>query len=279
MDNLLFFTRQVGDFHVTAVSDGTMTASFNVLNGIDISEAENIQHRAGIINANDIHINCYLIRSHGKTILIDTGTGGLNNAGGELTNNLRTVSVFPEDIDIILLTHAHPDHIGGLLDAQQRAVYKNAEIYLHTLEADYWLNDDEMCAANERVKRNFSLVRRTFDVYAEKLHRLTDKAVIPGITPRLLPGHTPGHTGFQVESKGNSLLIWGDIVHFPQIQSSHPDVSVIFDYNPLQAEATRKQIMTQVAREHTLIAGMNLAMPGFAWVNQEDTEFHIQYVD
>jgi glyoxylase-like metal-dependent hydrolase (beta-lactamase superfamily II) len=259
-------SRQTGDFRVTVLSDGTMNASLELLLDIDPAQASTLQHQAGIAEAGTININAYLIQGREKTILIDSGTGGRNSVGGHLQQSLAEIGISPEEIDIILLTHAHPDHVGGLLDAEERAVFPHAELYLHPLEARYWQDDSIMQQASERAQRNFSLARRVLQVYASRLHYLESDSSVAGIRPVWLPGHTPGHTGFRIDAPQNSLLIWGDIVHFPHIQTLHPAVSIAFDCDPQQAKQTRLHVLAQAVNESLLIAGMHLGTEGFAEV-------------
>ncbi|WP_437613099.1 MBL fold metallo-hydrolase [Erwinia sp. V71] len=270
-----FVCRQIGDYQVTALSDGNMSASLDLLSGIDTSEAGIIQRDAGITEPGNIHINCYLIRGQGRTILVDTGTGGQTSASGLLREHLHAVGVTPEDIDTVLLTHAHPDHIGGLLDADGLPVYQHAQLYLHSLEGQYWQDDAMLKQASERGQRSFALARRTLEAYAANLQWLDDSEICAGVRPVWLPGHTPGHTGYRIDSGGKSLLIWGDIVHFPHIQSAQPGVSIAFDCDPVQAEKTRKQVMAQAVQEKLLIAGMHLGSQGFAYVLSAGAGFRI----
>ncbi|WP_220668018.1 MBL fold metallo-hydrolase [Raoultella ornithinolytica] len=277
MNHHSFSTRRIGDFVVTALSDGTMSASLDWLSGIETAEATVIQHSARIAEPGNIHINGYLIQGRGRTLLVDAGAGGLNNVGGQLIDNLGAAGISPDDVDTVLLTHGHPDHIGGLLDAEGLPVFKQAELHLHPLEAQYWQDDEQFKVANERGKRNFNLARRTLDVYARQLRLLDEGAITEGILPVWLPGHTPGHTGFRITSGEQCLLIWGDIVHFPHIQSARPDVSIVFDCDPLQAEETRKKILAQAASEKLLVAGMHLDRSGFANVLKAGQGYRIAY--
>lgn len=271
--------RQIGDFQITALSDGNMSASLDLLSGIEKADADIIQCNAGIDEPGDIHINYYLIRGLGRIILVDAGTGPLKNRAGQLNANLAAAGVSPDDVDTVLLTHCHPDHIGGLLDSENQPVFKHAEIILHPLEAQYWQDDEKRNIANERGQRNFWLVRQTLGAYARKLHFFNGDKIAEGILPVWLPGHTPGHTGFRIDAEDKCLLIWGDIVHYPHIQSAQPAVSILFDTDPAQAEETRKNIMEQAVSEKLIIAGMHLSQAGFTRILREGSGYRISYVE
>lgn len=270
-------SRQIGNYQVTALSDGNMAASLDLLSGIAITDAGEIQRRAGIDQPGNLHIYGYLIRGRGRTILVDSGTGGANGIGGQLLSNLLAAGVTADEVDTILLTHAHPDHLGGLLDEQGDVVYPRAQLYLHPDEMAFWQDDDRLAQASERAQRNFARARSTLKAYGARVHLLNDQPIAEGIRAVPLPGHTPGHTGFRIDAPQSGLIIWGDIVHFPYIQTAHPEVTIAFDIDAQQAEASRKAILAQVAQEQLLVAGMHFGGSGFARLMAEGQGYRLVY--
>jgi len=270
-------TLQIGDFLVQAISDGHLTASLDLLSHIDPAEAAQLQLKAGVSDPSSIHINTYLVRGKGRTILIDAGAGGGKGWGGELKGNLLRACVQPTDVDTILLTHAHPDHVGGLLDAQGHPVFPNAELFIHPRELSFWEDDGNLARSNDRARGNFLLARQVFAGYRRNLRLLAEGDVLPGISMVPLPGHTPGHTGYRVDSEGQTALIWGDIVHFPHIQIARPDVSIAFDQDPQRAAAARSALLDMVSADQLMAAGMHLGELGFVRIQRIGTGYCFTY--
>lgn len=270
-------TLQIGGFLIQAISDGHLTASLDLLSHIDPAEAAQLQLKAGVSDPSSIHINTYLVRGKGRTMLIDAGAGGIKGWGGELRGNLLRAGVQPTDVDTILLTHAHPDHVGGLLDAQGHPVFPNAELLIHPRELSFWEDDGNLARSNDRARGNFLLARQVFAGYRRNLRLLAEGDVLPGISMVPLPGHTPGHTGYRVESEGRSALIWGDIVHFPHIQIARPDVSIAFDQDPQRAAAARSALLDMVSADRLIAAGMHLGELGFARIQRTGRRYAFTY--
>ncbi|MDR0215412.1 MAG: MBL fold metallo-hydrolase [Comamonas sp.] len=273
----IFPSYQVGDFSITAISDGYLQAPLGLLSNIDVADATRMQVDAGQQPPEAIHINCYLIRSARHTALIDAGAGGIKQWGGRLLKNLALAGVRPEHIDIILLTHAHPDHVGGLLDASSRRVFPNAELAVHRQELDFWQDDAQLSHASERARGNFQIARAVFESYRRHLRPFEAGEVLAGVQAVPLPGHTAGHTGYLLSSQQRNLLVWGDIVHFPQIQVARPEVSIAFDQDCALAASTRSRLLDMACSDQLLIAGMHLGELGFACIEHERRGFSLQY--
>jgi glyoxylase-like metal-dependent hydrolase (beta-lactamase superfamily II) len=277
MNHMQFPSQKIGEFSITAISDGYLSASLDLLSNIDLLDASKLQQDAGVNDPSSIHINCYLVRGRGRTILIDAGAGGFKQWGGKLKVNLALAGVQASDIDTILLTHAHPDHVGGLLDSSGEAAFPDAELVIHQHEVSFWEDDSNLSRASERARGNFLFVRKVFDQYRGKMRLFTDNEVLPGISAMPLLGHTAGHSGYRIESADRSLLIWGDIVHFPQIQIARPDVSIAFDQDPLLSAKTRSKLLDVVSSDNILITGMHLGELGFAHIQRKGNLYRIVY--
>lgn len=277
VSNMTFPGRRVGDFTITAISDGYLTAGLDVLSNIDVADAAGMQRAAGQQQPSAVHINCYVVRGAGRTILVDAGAGGIKQWGGRLKDNLRLAGIDPAAIDTVLLTHAHPDHVGGLVNGAGQVAFPNAELVAHRREVEFWRDDGNLSRASERARGNFRIARQVFDAYGDALRVFDAGKVLPGITALPLPGHTDGHTGYVLESGDQGLLVWGDIVHFPHIQIKRPDVSIAFDHDASQAVATRSRLLDRVSSERLLIAGMHLGEAGFARIRRTNGEYGLFY--
>jgi glyoxylase-like metal-dependent hydrolase (beta-lactamase superfamily II) len=211
-----------------------------------------------------LSVNAFLIHSAGQRVLIETGSGAyLGPAAGHLFANLKVAGIAPETIDTILLTHMHPDHSAGLTDmATGQANFTNAELVVHENEPRHWFNDAAMARGTDREKKlMFQQAREQTVPYRSRMRTFVAGEVLPGITAIPCHGHTPGHTAFLIESQGERLLIWGDVVHMPEVQVSCPEISMVVDVDPVAAVASRRRIFDLAASERLLVTGMHMHLP------------------
>jgi glyoxylase-like metal-dependent hydrolase (beta-lactamase superfamily II) len=272
-------TKQVGEFTVTAVSDGVLYTNHDVILGVDKEESGRL---LGIPYGQKvpIDVNSFLIRHNGKLILSDAGTGqGLQPVQkdlGKLPANLRAAGAPPEAINIVMLTHLHSDHSMGLLDEQGNVVFPKAELLIHEVEAAFWLDRKLQSNDSDRIVANSNKQRALLAPYRDRIRRIRDGEVLPGITAMMRPGHTPGHTNWLIQSGGEKILIWGDIVHLAAVQLARPEARLIYDVDTNMAAATRQEVLDWAASERLTVAGAHIGFPGFGRVTKRGDRFAIE---
>lgn len=271
------YHRRVGDITVTGISDGYLDGNLDVLRNIEKEEARQIL-ADNFRPARRTAVNCFVIHTAGRRILVETGCGKYMAAtGGQLLANLSAAGIDPASIDAVMLTHMHPDHSAGLTDMTTgKRHFPNAELVMHENEPKHWFDDGAMAKGDDREKKLFFQAgREQTEPYRSRWRLFQKGEVFPGITAMPLHGHTPGHTGYLVSSGGQNLLIWGDIVHVPEVQTARPEVCMAFDTDKAQAEATRRKIFDMVATDRLMVTGMHLHFPGFTHLVRQGSGYRL----
>jgi glyoxylase-like metal-dependent hydrolase (beta-lactamase superfamily II) len=263
-----FYRFRLGDFRITVLSDGTTSRDLPEImsNPGSVRAAFDASHETLPV---PLSINAYLIDTGAKRILVDTGAGELlEPTAGHLVTNLRAAGYRPEDVDTILLTHIHGDHSGGLSIGGQ-PVFPNALVYADQRDPAYWLSAAEEAKAPANRRLFFAQSHQTVGPYvrADKLKTFDGATeLFPGIRSVSEYGHTPGQTGYMVESKGQRLLLWGDIIHAAEVQFRDPTVTIDYDVDPAQAVASRQRVFGDAANQGYLVGGAHLSFPGLGHV-------------
>ena len=259
----------VGDIVVTSLFDGTLQhEAADDLRGIAPEALPGALHAASLTNDLAFTVNAFLVRDGNRLILIDAGCGhDLGPGKGFVADALAETGVQPDEIELVLLTHMHPDHIGGLLNQDGAARLRRARVLAPSTDTAVFLHEGIAAGMPDASKFVFAKARAVAAAYADRFEVFEGSPeVAPGITAVALPGHSPGHTGYRLRSGRDSLPIWGDIVHCPALQFSHPEAGMVFDADPALTDRTRLDAFTTATASGEPVAGMHMVSPGFARV-------------
>lgn len=254
----------VGSVKIVALSDGTNPLPMGtLLQGVDDAT---LRDKLEDPSAVPTSINAFLIDTGSQQLLVDAGNApaaaGETKPTGLLAASLAQAGYAAADIDDVLITHMHGDHIGGLLTAAGTPTYPNARLHIAEDEAAYWM---DMGNATDANRAAFALAAKVVEPYraAGRLDRFGDGAEFaPGVVAKLRPGHTAGHTTYVVTSGERTAVLWGDTVHSAPVQFPDPSVTIRFDSDADSARAARTGLMAEAAEHQWLIGGAHLPFPG-----------------
>jgi glyoxylase-like metal-dependent hydrolase (beta-lactamase superfamily II) len=270
------YRRKLGSFQVTALQDGFAGLNASLFSG-DKAEIAKVLAANGQSEDLPTSVNSFLVNTGSKLVLVDTGTGSSKAFGpnlGRMINNLTAIGVSPSQIDAVILTHAHTDHIEGLLTASGKARFKNAEIIINEVEANFWADDTNMNKAPEAMKGLFKSARMSLAPYGKQVRKVKAGAeVLPGFVMEAASGHTPGHCVVRVASDKEQILLIGDILHNTTIHTALPSTGFGFDMDAAAAAASRKKVFDMIAADKMLVGGVHIAFPGFGKVLKDGNAF------
>jgi glyoxylase-like metal-dependent hydrolase (beta-lactamase superfamily II) len=256
LENEGIYTWRVGQLEVSMLVESERDGNTGILVGADEAVLRRLIPETGFKHT----ANAFLIRSPRQTILIDTGTG----AGGILIEKIKKLGVDPDRIDVVLITHLHGDHFGGL-QSNGNANFSRARIYLSSRELEYFTKTNVNQGAVAALAPYEGRIN-TFEPGALGSHL---REILPGIKPIANYGHTPGHTVFLVENGNGKVIIAADFLHLALVQFPFPDISATFDIDKEAAAVSRRQILDYAAKNKIPIGGMHIVYPGVGTVEAE----------
>jgi glyoxylase-like metal-dependent hydrolase (beta-lactamase superfamily II) len=261
-----YYRMMLGDFEITALSDGTFSMHANeLLTNSTPKKIDADLARSFLSDPSELSVNAFLINTGSKLVLVDTGSGTYYGPTlGKLIASLKASGYQPEQVDEVYITHMHPDHIGGLV-TDGKPTFPNATVRAAQQDADYWLSKEKMEAAPKEAKNSFEDAMKSLTPYvnAGKFKPFDGAtALVPGVRAVPAPGHTPGHTLYEISSKGETLVLWGDLMHVASIQFGDPAVTIRFDTDSPAAAAERKKEFAQAAQKGYWLGVAHISFPG-----------------
>lgn len=274
-----FHRFQVGGFECLALNDGI--GRMEPIQPTWAPEGSPEEVKAALekhfLPTDRLHVafNALLVRTGKETLLLDTGSGPAAQPRlGWVGAQLAAAGVRPEEITGVVLSHAHGDHLGGLLTADGLPAFPNAALHVSRAELEFWLSptpdfsgsrlpEQSRQNARESAIRAFEILKPSLQTHPET-SRVTE-----GVSLELAPGHTPGHSVVRLQSDGEELLYLADLAHHPVLMFEHPEWTVAFDIQPAAAAATRKKLFEQLAAARTRVHLFHMPFPGIGRIRSE----------
>ena len=280
-----FYRYKVGDYECTSINDGVFLRPLdNFVSNVPKEQAQAAADAAympqGMVA---VPFNPQLINTGSKLVLIDCGNGAAmvgpsKGRAGRTLQNLAAAGVDPNSIDIVLMTHLHPDHTNGIRAADGSMAFPNAEIMVPAKDWEFWMSDENAAKAqsNEMMKNYFANVKKVYAGIESKVTKYDwGKEVAPGITSIATPGHTPGHTSFVVASGSSKVVIQADVTNIPEFFLRKPDWHVVYDVDPDLAQTTRHKFYDMAAAEKATVVGFHFAFPSIGHVEKDGAGYRL----
>jgi glyoxylase-like metal-dependent hydrolase (beta-lactamase superfamily II) len=281
-----FYRYKVGSIECTSVNDGARSFPLpdkwvtNVSKDQAIAAAEAAYMPKGMVT---VPFNPQLINTGGKLVLLDCGNGigaleATKGQAGRMMQNLAAAGIDPKNVDMVVMSHLHPDHTNGIRAADGSMAFPNAEIKVPAKDWEFWMSDENAAKAqsNEMMKNYFANVKKIYAGIESKVTKYDwDKEVAPGVTAIGTPGHTAGHTSFAVASGDQKILISADVTNIPEFFLRNPDWHVAYDADPDMAQKTRHKFYDMASAEKATVVGFHFPFPAVGHVEKDGNGYRL----
>ncbi|WP_350335288.1 MBL fold metallo-hydrolase [Coralliovum pocilloporae] len=265
---------KLGSFEITTILDGVRKVSpITKVFGIDqpVDDVHTLADSNFLpTSAMAIQFTPVIIKTGKDVVLFDTGNAQGSDGSGQLVHGMKAAGIDPASVTVVVITHMHPDHIGGIM-ANGQEVFPNARYVTGRVEYDFWSDDKHLSGPTARIG---TLVQSNVKPIAEKLSFLENEGdVVTGIKALATFGHTPGHMAYHIESEGQQLLIWGDICNHFVLSLQRPEWHIVFDFDKEAAAKTRRRILDMVATDRIPVTGYHMPFPAVGYVAKHQTSY------
>jgi glyoxylase-like metal-dependent hydrolase (beta-lactamase superfamily II) len=272
-----FATYKVGNAEVTAVYDGIWEKPHDpaFISNASVEDVRAAMTKAGLpADFVSIPFVVTVVKTGGKTILCDSGTGGqVQPTAGKMMTNMKAAGIDPASIDTILISHCHPDHIFGLMDKSNEPVFPKAEIVISDVEYKFWTDPAVIDKLPEARRGLAKRIQATFPKWKNIRQVSGEREVAPGIQFVDAPGHTPGHRSFLLGSGPAQLLISNDMAYQPALVVANPGWHGAYDQDGPLAEKTRRRLLDRVIADKMMISGYHFPFPGAGTIAKDGTGY------
>lgn len=273
-----FYRFKIGNMEATVISDGVVPAGPPEGVFLGLSKEEITRQLTDSFLPTDnvvVEQNILVLNTGSQVVLFDTGMGILKTFGpstGLLMKSLAQAGIPAASVDAVVMTHAHIDHCGGLMSAQNARNFPNAKLYISQADYDFWTDPAKVSAP---ALKDFLLqARRNLLPNREQITFVKEgQEFIPGIHAISAPGHTVGHTMFMIDSAGKQMCFTGDLTHHPRLMMEKPLTEIVFDTDPKQSAQTRVKMLTMLAANRIPLLAYHFPWPGIGHVAKEGDGF------
>ncbi|NSX86573.1 MBL fold metallo-hydrolase [Agrobacterium tumefaciens] len=270
---------RIGRFTVTALTDGYADMPYDYFPGRSAPEVEKAASAQFTARPSGVRFlfNQYLVEDGERRILIDAGAAGSIGQTGQLPPALAALGLKPSQIDAVIVTHMHQDHMGGLVLGGKNQ-YPEAELYIDRRDVTHWTDPAKRNGAPDFLQTSFRMAEEVVRLYPRLQAIDGEREIAPGVSIVDLTGHTPGHIGVRIEDGGKSLIMVSDMI-FPVVHPAATDVFFLFEQDRAAAKAMRDRFLPRAASEGALIAATHMPFPGLGRVVSDRGQMRWEVAD
>lgn len=272
----------LGNFQVAVISDGMLKLPplpiyAPTANPQEVERA--MLERFWSPNELALYFNAIYVDTGKQKVLIDTGAGSELGTGlARLIPNIRSMGIQPQDIDTVIITHAHPDHIGGIVKSNGQLTFPHAQYYISEAEWQFWTAQN-IDLSSLKIPAQFkesmkASARKHLGAIANRVNLFVpEQEIVPGITTIDAAGHTPGQSALKIISADEKLIVAADVFFNPAFDLKHPDWQTGFDFDPQQAKITRHELLDRIERERAMVIAYHMPFPALGHVRTRDNYY------